>query len=192
MAFVARPKCTQLLEIQWTHSMEIRWTQLEEIGWTQSEEILHKPNMGLTTWKNAPKGAIRKADVSIAKNFLSEEELSSLNRIVSMYLDYAELQAQQRKPVHMSDWIKKLDGFLEFNEQNILRNAGKVSHELAQDHAENEFEKYERDRRRIEATESYSDFDKAVVEKMKELESKQKGALPLAKKKRTKKTTGKQ
>lgn len=140
----------------------------------------NKPNMGLTTWKNAPKGAIRKTDVSIAKNYLVEEELSALNRIVSMYLDYAELQAQNRKPMHMADWVQKLDGFLEFNEQNILTHAGNVSHKLAQDHAEREFEKYGAERRRIEATEPVSDFDK-VVDKVKLLEEKPK--LPAPRKK---------
>jgi len=150
-----------------------------------------KPNMGLTTWKNAPNGAIRKTDVSIAKNYLSEEELSALNRIVSMYLDYAELQAQKRTPMHMADWTKKLDGFLEFNEQNILTNAGKVSRELAQEHAENEFKKREAKQRSIEATEPTSDFDKVVVEKVKELHSVKKSSIEPTRKKRARKTKGK-
>lgn len=137
-----------------------------------------KPNMGLTTWKNSPHGAIRKTDVSIAKNYLSEDELSELNRVVSMYLDYAESQARKRAPMHMADWVKKLDGFLEFNEHNILTNAGKVSHQLAQEHAEKEFEKYEEQRRIKESTEAVSDFDKLVVEKANELGSTEKTALP--------------
>ena len=140
-----------------------------------------KPNMGLTTWKNAPKGPIRKSDVTIAKNYLGEDELVALNRIVSMYLDYAELQAQKRTPMHMSDWTKKLDGFLQFNEQNILTNAGKVSRELAQEHAEDEFEKYEENRRQIEATEPTSDFDKLVEGKLKELDSSVKTEKKLSK-----------
>jgi hypothetical protein len=118
-----------------------------------------------------------------------EEELSALNRIVSMYLDYAELQAQNRKPMHMADWVKKLDGFLEFNEQNILTHAGKVSHKLAQDHAEREFQKYETERRRIEATEPVSDFDK-VVDKVKLLKEKPKLPVP-GKEGPTKKKKGK-
>jgi hypothetical protein len=93
-----------------------------------------KKNMGLTTWKNSPDGAIRKQDVSVAKNYLSEEELAALNRTVVMYLDYAEDQALSRKPMHMADWIKKLDGFLQFNEKNILTNAGKISQRMALEH----------------------------------------------------------
>jgi len=145
-----------------------------------------KPNMGLKIWKTAPRGAIRKSDVVIAKNYLVEEELSALNRIVSMYLDYAEVQAQKRTPMHMSDWTQKLDGFLQFNEQNILTNAGKISRELAQQHAEDEFEKYEENRRRIEAAEPTSDFDKLVIEKVKELESPGSFGLPPAKRQPTK------
>jgi len=145
-----------------------------------------KPSMGLTSWKNSPHGAIRKTDVSIAKNYLSEDELSELNRVVSMYLDYAESQARKRAPMHMADWVKKLDGFLEFNEHNILTNAGKVSHELALEHAEAEFEKYEQNRRRIEATEPTSDFDNLVVDEVKKLESVQKRVTPAIKKKRIK------
>ena len=128
-----------------------------------------KPNMGLTHWKNSPKGAIRKTDAMVAKNYLTEAELSALNRIVSMYLDYAELQAEKRNPMNMADWVKKLDDFLKFNEQNILTHAGAVSAALAQDHAEREFEKYETERRLIEATQPTSDFDR-VVEATKQLE----------------------
>ncbi|MBI4800768.1 MAG: virulence RhuM family protein [Desulfarculus sp.] len=123
-----------------------------------------KPHMGLSTWKRSPHGPVRKTDAAVAKNYLSEEELSQLNLIVGMYLDYADLQARNRRPMHMADWIKRLDGFLEFNERNILTHAGKVSHELAQAHAEREFEKYEAERRRLEAEQPTSDFDKAVEE----------------------------
>ncbi len=119
-----------------------------------------KKNMGLTTWKNSPHGPVRKPDVSIAKNYLKEEELAALNRIVTMYLDYAEDQAQSRKPMHMADWVSKLDGFLRFNEKNILVHAGKISHQLALEHAEEEFEKFEKQRHHIEAVESTNDFDK--------------------------------
>ena len=111
-------------------------------------EIIHqradsaKPNMGLTTWKNAPKGEIRKADIAIAKNYLDEKELDGLNRIASMYLDYAEMQARNGVALHMKDWAKKLDAFLQFNEKEILHNAGKISHEVALALAEKEFERY--------------------------------------------------
>lgn len=128
-----------------------------------------KPNMGLTTWKNAPKGPIRKGDVAVAKNYLTEKEIAALNRIVTMYLDYAEDQAERQLPMHMSDWAKKLDAFLAFNERNILSHAGKVSKALAEEHAAREFQKF--DRARIERTsrEPSSDFDD-IVEKAKQLE----------------------
>lgn len=121
-----------------------------------------KKNMGLTNWKNSPNGPIRKSDVAIAKNYLKEEELQALNRVVTMYLDYAEDQALSRKQMHMADWAKKLDGFLQFNEKNILTHAGKISHQMALDHAEKEFKKHEENQRLIEATESNSDFDQFV------------------------------
>jgi len=141
-------------------------------GQTAAEMIVSradasKKNMGLTFWKNSPQGPIRKSDVSIAKNYLSSEELTALNRIVTMYLDYAEDQAANRKPMHMVDWVKKLDGFLQFNEKNILRNAGKISQPMAIEHSEKELEKYERMLRIVEATEPLSDFDRLVVEKVK-------------------------
>jgi len=135
------------------------------------------PHMGLTTWKNAPHGPIRKADVTIAKNYLTEEEIRELNRIVTMYLDYAEDQARRHKPMHMADWVAKLDAFLQFNERNILTHAGSVSHRLAEEHAHAEFEKYEAERRRLEAAQPTSDFDK-VVEKVKRLQFEPKGRLP--------------
>ncbi len=119
-----------------------------------------KKNMGLTTWRNSPDGPIRKHDISIAKNYLSKEELTALNRTVNMYLDYAEDQALSRKPMHMTDWVKKLDAFLQFNEKNILTHAGKISHQLAIEHAEKEFEKYEVRYQQIETQNMMSDFDK--------------------------------
>jgi hypothetical protein len=127
-------------------------------------EIIHsrvdgdKPNMGLSTWKNAPDGPIRKPDVSIAKNYLTEEELDGLNRIVAMYLDYAEMQAHNRNIMTMSDWIQKLDAFLQFNEKEILDNPGKISAEMARAFAETEFEKY----RLIRDKRYESDFDKII------------------------------
>ncbi len=111
-------------------------------------EIIHtradskKPNMGLTNWKNSPEGAIRKADVIIAKNYLNADELDSLNRIVELYLNYAEFQAKSHKLMYMKDWIKKLDSFLQFNEKEILLDAGKVTHEIAMELAEKEFDKF--------------------------------------------------
>lgn len=152
-------------------------------GQTAAEVIVSradasKKNMGLTSWKNSPDGPIRKSDVSIAKNYLSEAELAALNRIVSMYLDYAEDQAANRKPMHMVDWAKKLDGFLQFNEKNILMQAGKISHQMAQEHSEKELAKYEEQLRLVEATEPFSDFDKLVVEKLKELSPSGKEILP--------------
>ena len=120
--------------------------------------------MGLTTWKNAPHGLVRKADVTIAKNYLSEQEVSELNRVVSMYLDYAEDQARHKRAMHMTDWVAKLDAFLRFNERNILTHAGKVSHELAKEHAHAEFLKYDKHRRALESQHSTSDFDRLVDE----------------------------
>ena len=98
--------------------------------------------MGLTTWKNAPKAKIRKTDVSIAKNYLSENELKSLNLIVDQYLSFAELQAQNRKPMYMSDWINKLNDFMTLNDKDILEHAGKISAKMAKELADAEYEKY--------------------------------------------------
>ena len=117
-----------------------------------------KENMGLTTWKNAPKGNIRKTDVSIAKNYLNEKELDGLNRIVTMYLDFAESQALKRVVMNMKDWIVKLDAFLQFNETAILKHQGKVSHEVVLALAESEFEKYRIAQDKL----IESDFDKAI------------------------------
>ena len=117
-----------------------------------------KENMGLTTWKNAPKGSIRKTDVSIAKNYLNEKELDGLNRIVAMYLDYAESQALKGVIMYMKDWIQKLDAFLQFNETAILKHQGKVSHEVALALAESELEKY----RIVKDKMIESDFDKEI------------------------------
>lgn len=114
-----------------------------------------KPNMGLTHWKNAPKGAIRKTDTGIAKNYLNEQELDGLNRIVSMYLDYAENQAKKGIVMFMKDWVEKLDAFLKFNEEAVLHHQGKISHEVALALAAEEFDKY-----RIKQDKLFeSDFD---------------------------------
>lgn len=118
-----------------------------------------KEHMGLTSWKNAPTGKIVKADVSIEKNYLTSEELQDLNQFVTMYLDYAERQARRKIPMTMEDWAKRLDIFLEFNEEEILRNKGKVSAEIAKSFAESEFEKY----RVIQDGLYQSDFDKLLL-----------------------------
>jgi hypothetical protein len=117
-----------------------------------------KDNMGLSTWKNAPTGNIRKSDVVIAKNYLEKTELEQLNRIVTMYLDYAELQAQNGKLMYMKDWHEKLNAFLQFNEKEILTNAGKVTQTIAKTFAESEFDKY----RVIQDKKYESDFDKKI------------------------------
>ena len=117
-----------------------------------------KENIGLTTWKNVPKGAIRKTDVSIAKNYLDKEELGKLNRIVTMYLDYAELQAKNNKLMYMKDWVQKLDAFLQFNEQDILQHTGKVTAEIAKAFAGKEFDNY----KAIQDRHYESDFDKEI------------------------------
>lgn len=117
-----------------------------------------KENMGLTTWTDAPQGKIQKYDVSIAKNYLTEEEMNFLERLVSMYLDYAELQAERNIPMTMEDWSKRLDSFLEFNEREILMDAGKISHEEAKLHAETQFEKY----RIVQDRLFESDFDREI------------------------------
>ena len=115
-----------------------------------------KAHMGLTTWGGAPNGKIVKADVTVAKNYLSEQEMRYLERIVTMYLDYAELQAERKIPMSMEDWAKRLDGFIEFNGGEILTGPGKISAELAKLHAETEFEKY----RMVQDRLYESDFDR--------------------------------
>lgn len=114
--------------------------------------------MGLTTWKNAPNGDIRKPDVSIAKNYLSQDEIKSLNEIVTMYLDYAERQAKRGQVMYMKDWVQKLNAFLQFNEEDVLLDKCKVTHEIAKAFAENEFEKF----RVIRDATYKSDFDKLM------------------------------
>jgi len=132
-------------------------------GLTAAELILSRANskkerMGLTTWKNAPSGKIIKTDVVIAKNYLNEKEIKNLDRFVTMYLDYAETQAERNIPMTMKDWAIKLNAFLQFNEKDILTNAGKVTQAIAKSFAESEFEKY----RIVQDKLFESDFDKAV------------------------------
>lgn len=118
-----------------------------------------RPNMGLTSWEAAPGGKIVKSDVAVAKNYLSPQEMEYLERIVSLYLDFGELQAMRRIPMSMADWAKRLDGFLEFNGNEILTGPGKISHEQAKLHAETEFEKY----RVIQDKLFESDFDRFLA-----------------------------
>ena len=119
----------------------------------------NKEHMGLTTWENAPDGKILKADVTIAKNYLSKDEMNYLERIVSLYLDYAELQAERKIPMSMEDWAKRLDGFLEFNGNELLMGPGKISAEQAKLYAETEYEKY----RIIQDRLYESDFDRFMM-----------------------------
>jgi hypothetical protein len=123
-----------------------------------------KPHMGLMTWKRAPKGKILRSDVSVAKNYLQKEEIEALDRVVSMYLDYAEDQAKRKIPMTMEDWAKELDAFLKFNKRDILENLGNVSADVARSFAESEFEKY----RLIQDKSFESDFDREVVKLLKE------------------------
>ncbi|MCD4729182.1 MAG: virulence RhuM family protein [Bacteroidales bacterium] len=116
------------------------------------------PNMGLTTWKNSPKGKVLKSDVSIAKNYLNKKEIDELNRIVTMYLDYAENQAARQIPMSMKDWVKKLDAFLQFNDYSVLKNAGLISAEIAKKLATKEYEKF----RVIQDENFESDFYKEI------------------------------
>lgn len=118
-----------------------------------------KEHMGLTSWRNAPEGKIVKADVSVAKNYLSVSEMQELNEIVTMYLDYATRQARRHIPMTMADWASKLDAFLQFNDADILQDKGRVTAEIAKSFAESEFEKY----RVIQDRLYQSDFDRLVA-----------------------------
>nr|WP_083477358.1 RhuM family protein [Candidatus Berkiella cookevillensis] len=112
--------------------------------------------MGLTTWEGAPDGKILKTDVSIAKNYLTSEELESLGKIVNAYLELAEERAKRKIPMTMEDWATRLDKFLEFDDRVVLKDAGKISAKIAKDHAESEFERY----RIIQDKLFESDFDR--------------------------------
>jgi hypothetical protein len=117
-----------------------------------------KPNMGLTSWRKGPKGKVMPGDVSTAKNYLNKPELDHLNRIVTMYLDFAELQAVRNIPMYMKDWIEKLNAFLKFSEYEILTNAGSISHEVALVLAHKEYEIFNKDQDK----KYISDFDREV------------------------------
>ena len=134
-------------------------------GSTAAEVIMSradhaKEHMGLTSWKNAPNGKIVKSDVSVAKNYLFQDELQELNEIVAMYLDYAIRQARRHVPMTMEDWASKLDAFLQFNDAEILQDKGKVTAAIAKAFAESEFEKY----RVIQDKNYQSDFDRLMAE----------------------------
>lgn len=151
------PKAETTLQFYKTVQNKLHWAISQQ---TAAEIVYNRanasqPNMGLTTWKNAPKGKILKSDVSIAKNYLQAEELDELNRIVSMYLDYAENQAKRQIPMSMADWVQKLDGFLQFNDYTVLKNAGSISHDIAKKLAEEQYEQY----RIVQDKQFESDFD---------------------------------
>ncbi|CAK8710579.1 MAG: hydroxyacid dehydrogenase [Candidatus Electrothrix sp. AW2] len=138
-------------------------------------EIIHeradhtKPNMGLMTWRGAK---VRKGDVVNAKNYLNEEELLALNNLVEQYLVFAEGQAMRRIPMHMTDWIAKLDGFLQLNDRNILEHAGKVSHKMAKELAQSEYDRFDQNRLQLEAQqadkEDFEHLTRQVEDKSKE------------------------
>ena len=154
------PKAETTLNFYKTVQNKLHWAVT---GQTAAEIISSrveatKPHMGLTTWKNAPDGKIMKADVTIAKNYLQEVEIDELNRVVTMYLDYAENQARRNIAMSMADWIQKLDAFLQFNDYKALQNAGTISHEVAKKLAEDQYEKF-----RILQDQAFeSDFDKLL------------------------------
>lgn len=126
-----------------------------------------KEHMGLTNWKESPDGLIYRYDVDVAKNYLNEKELKDLNRIVTMYLDYAEYQAENHNAMTMNDWVERLNAFLQFNGKDILKNAGKISGKVAQELAYKEYDKY-----RLKQDKLYiSDFDR-FIEEVKLLEDK--------------------
>ena len=155
-----QPKAELTVQFYKTVQNKLHWAIT---GRTAAELIAeradaNKPNMGLTTWKNAPHGKVLKSDITTAKNYLVESEIKDLERIVSMYLDYAENQARRQIVMKMQDWIRKLDAFLQFNEYEILQDSGKVSHQVAVTLAENEYGKF----RVIQDQSFESDFDKTI------------------------------
>ena len=132
-----------------------------------------KPNMGLTAWKG---NELRKTDVTIAKNYLNENEVNELNRIVTMWLDFAEDQARRRKQVFMKDWESRLDDFLRFNEREVLPNAGTVRKKTADDHAASEYAEYSSERRRAKELAAEKDYIKQLEAAAKQLPIKKKSS----------------
>jgi len=123
----------------------------------------NKPFMGLTTWKNSPQGKILKSDVTIAKNYLNQEEVSKLDRLVNMFIDFAELRALNRQVMTMKDWLKQVEKFLTYTDQQILQHAGQISHAMATAKASEEYEKY-----RVQQNQEYiSDFDLVLAKYLK-------------------------
>ncbi len=138
--------------------MQYRGNTAAEIIYNRADH--KKENMGLTTWEGAPSSKIHKYDVVVAKNYLSENEIAQLERMVSAYLDLAEMQAIRHIPMTMEDWEKRLNGFLTLWDHEILKDNGKISAEMAKLHAETEFEKY-----RIIQDQIYiSDFDELLMQ----------------------------
>ncbi len=133
-----------------------------------------KHHMGLSNWENAPDGKIIKSDVSVAKNYLSQEELGSLGRIVNAYLELAEDRARRQIPMTMEDWAKRLDAFLEFDDREVLQGAGQFTSKLAREYAESEFERF----RPQQDLEYRSDFDRKIkgLEKLEDIEDENKGS----------------
>src|SRR3990167_6757380 len=123
----------------------------------------NKPFMGLTTWKNSPQGKILKSDVTIAKNYLNQEEVSKLNRLVNMFIDFAELRALNQQIMTMKDWLNQIEKFLNYTDQQILKHAGQISHAMAVAKATEEYEKY----RVLQNQEYLSDFDLVLVKYLK-------------------------
>ena len=137
------------------------------VGETAAEIIYNrvdsnKQNMGLTSWKNSPNGRIRKDDVVVAKNYLSPEELDFFNRIVTMYLDYAEMQAKNKKVMYMKDWIQRLDVILQLNGRELLTHAGKISHDRALKKSNEEYEKYKIAQQAIEKEQSLKEIEEDI------------------------------
>jgi len=155
------PRAETTLEFFRTVQNKLHWAIT---GHTAAEIIAEradaaKPNMGLTSWKGAK---VRKGDVTVAKNYLKEPEIKQLNRIITMYLDYAEMQAERKQPVYMKQWKEKLDAFLRFNEQEILDNKGTLSMEVAQQLALGEYEKFSARRLAEENASADSEFDQMI------------------------------
>src|SRR3990167_427306 len=122
-----------------------------------------KPFMGLTSWKNSPQGKILKSDVTIAKNYLNQVEVSKLDRLVNMFIDFAELRALNQQLMTMKDWLKQVEKFLDYTDQQILRHDGQISHAMAVAKANEEYEKY-----RVQQNREYlSDFDLVLVKYLK-------------------------
>lgn len=162
----AKAQITQTFFATVQNKLEFAITHLTAPEIIKSRANAKTPNMGLTSWKNSKTGGkILKTDVVVAKNYLSQEEISELNILVNMYLDYAELQANRNKTMNMRDWVEKLDAFLKFNEYDILKDSGKIRTEVAKTFAEKEFAKF----RVVQDLEYKSDFDKfdKTIDKIK-------------------------